>query len=285
MLNSNEKKELFNNNYLLNDIDNKKKEAKFAKDSLTVFIVAIICSLVGVAALYFVTPFSKTYKVVVKGNIYIKSEDIEREANPSKFFLLTFPNKIEKTLEENPLIEDAEVKMLNGNIVSINVKEVKEIGYIFEDNEPRLLLVNDERITITKDNMYLIDKVPLITGYTKEELTRIEKGFRDVDYKIIDEISEIHKYPVSYDDIQMEVIMRDGNYCFLSNTSIKLLENYYMISSSIDSSKGNVCAYFDDFTNSAYISSCPWQIENEEIKVDEEKENQIEDIDENKEEQ
>ena len=76
---------------------------------------------------------------------------------------------------------------------------------------------------------------------------------------MIKQISEIHKYPVSYDDKQMEVIMKDGNYCFMSYLALDLLENYYAVSSSIDKTKGYACIYFDDFTNSAYASICPWQ--------------------------
>lgn len=261
MLDNKNKKELFENNYLLNDINNKNKIIKFAKDKLVIYILAVIFSIVIIGALYFISPYSKTFKVVVNGNYYLKDEEIIDKANLSDYFLLSFPNRTKNILKKDPLIEDADVHLLNGNIVSIEVKEVKQIGYIYEDNESKLLLVNDERISLTRDNMYLIEKVPLIVGYSKEELIEIEKGFLDVEPETINEISEIHKFPTSYDNIQMEIIMRDGNYCFLSSYGINLLENYYMVASSIDSSKGNVCAYFDEITNSAYISSCPWQID------------------------
>ena len=258
MLN-NERKNILANNYFLNKVKDGRKKIKFDKDGTVVFIFSFIFSIAIIIALYAISPYSKTNEIIVTGNHYLKSDDIIAKTNLSKYFLLTSPKAKQKELEYDVLIESAKITMLNNNVVTIEVSEVKQIGYIYEDDESKLLLINDERVTLTKDNMYLISKVPLIAGYSKEELTRIEKGFENVDYKVINEISEIHKYPVSYDDIQMEVIMRDGNYCFMSATGLHLLDNYYSIASAIDSSKGYACAYFDDLTNSAYISTCPWQ--------------------------
>lgn len=274
MLNDN--KELFDNNYYLNQRENKKKKIKFAEDSLIIFILAVFFSLVIIVVLYFISPYSRVFKVSISGNIYIKNEDIEKDADVNDIFLFVSSKRIENRLKENPLIKEVKVNKLNGNIVLIEIEEEKQIGYILEDNEAKLLLVNGERVPLNKDNMYLIDKVPLIVGYTKEELDEIRKGFVDVSYKTINELSEIHKYPISYDNEQMEVIMRDGNYCFLSSAAIKLLENYYLITSAIDSSKGNVCAYFDEITNAAYTSTCPWQID----EVEEVEEIDTEEVDE-----
>ena len=264
------REEILKNNYYLNKVKDSRKRIKFDKDSSIVFVLAFIVSLILITLGYMLSPTSKTFKVTVSGNHYLKDEDVIEKADLSKYYLLTFPQKKANALKKDPLIQDARITMLNGNIVAIEIEEVKQIGYIFEDNESKLLLINDERVALNKDNMYLIDKVPLIEGYTKEELTKIEKGFEDVDYKIINEISEIHKYPISYDNEQMEVIMRDGNYCFMSSSSLKLLANYYSISSAIDSSIGHACAYFDDLTNSAYISTCPWQVVDNSIEISEE---------------
>lgn len=249
------------NNYFLNKVKDGRKKIKFDKDGTIVFIFAFIVALIVIAGLYIISPYSKTYKVTVTGNVYLKEEEIIEKANLSKYFLFTSPTRKANDLCKDPLIEDVTISMLEGNIVSINVKETKEIGYIYEDGESKLLLINDERVSLNKDNMYLIGKVPLIEGYTKEEIKKIEKGFENVDYKVINEISEIHKYPISYDNEQMEVIMRDGNYCFMSSGGLHLLDSYYSISSAVDSSKGYVCVYFDDLTNSAYTSACPWQQE------------------------
>lgn len=265
MLNK-DSKEILQENYFLNKVHDGRKKIKFDKDGSKVLVFAYIVSLVVITYLYLISPFSKTINVTINGNVYLKKDAILSKANINEHFLLTMPSKIKERLENDPLIEEVTITMLDERNVVLDIKEVKEIGYIFEDNKSLLLLVNDDRVELTKDNMYLINKVPLIEGYSKDELKKIEKGFEAVDYKTINEISEIHKYPVSYDNEQMEVIMRDGNYCFLSSSSLKLLENYYSISSAIDREEGYACAYFDDLTNSAYISTCPWQIVDEEEK-------------------
>lgn len=250
---------ILDNNYFLNKVKDGRKKDKFQDDKAKCFIIAFFISLVLIVGIYFLSPYSKTYRVVVKGNHYLKDEDIISKANLSKYYLLTFPPVHEKELLKDPFINEVKINMLDGNIVSIDVVENKAIGYIYEDDVSKILLIDDSKVDITKDNIYLIEKVPLIEGYAKEELKKIERGFVDIDYTIINEISEIHKYPVSYDLEQMEVIMRDGNYCFMSSSGLKLLENYYSISSSIDRNKGHVCMYMDELTNSAYVSSCPWQ--------------------------
>ena len=250
---------ILDNNYYLNKVKDGRKKRKFDKDGSVAFIFAYIIALAIIAWLYIISPYSKVNSVEISGNHYLTNEEILTKANLNKHFLLTNPRQKEKDLMADQLIDNVVISMLNNNVITIEVNEVKQIGYIYEDGLSELLLINDDRVVLDKNNLHLIDKVPLIEGYTKEELTKIEKGFENVDYKVINEISEIHKYPVSYDNEQMEVIMRDGNYCFLSSNGLHLLENYYSISSAIDSSKGYACAYFDDLTNSAYISTCPWQ--------------------------
>lgn len=266
----NRRQEVLANNYFLNKRKDGRKKIEFDHDSMIVFAIAFVSSILLIIWLYMISPYSKTFKVTVKGNNYLNDSYIIEKANLSKYFLLTNSRKKEKELVKDPFIQDAKIRMLNGNIVEISVEEIKQIGYIFEDGESKLLLINDERIPITKDLLYLIGKVPLIEGYSKEELVIIENSFKDVDYRTINEISEIHKYPISYDEEQMEIIMRDGNYCFLSSDALHLLKNYYSITSAVDSSKGYVCVYFDNFTNSAYISSCPWQVVDEDLETDNE---------------
>lgn len=264
------RQEILDNNYYLNKVKDGRKKIKFDKDGSVVFIFAYIISLVIIIGLYLISPYSKVHELRIEGNHYLTDEEIIERANLSKYFLLTRPVDKAKELKSDVLINNAEITMSNDNIVTLEVEEVKQIGYILEDDLTKLLLINDDRVVLDKENLHYIDKVPLIEGYTKEELLNVEKGFVDVDYKLINEISEIHKYPFSYDKEQMEVIMRDGNYCFLSIDGLPLLENYYSISSAIDKSKGYACAYFDEITNSAYISSCPWQIENDENILEEE---------------
>ena len=251
--------EILDSNSYLNKRKNARKHIKFNKDKRKVFVFSFIVSFISLAFIYFLSPFSDTYRVSILNNIYLKDADIREIAQVNDKFLLNFPSTIEKRLSEHPLIKSAAVKLDNNKTVTITVEEEKLIGYIFEYNELYVVTAGNTSMKVDDDSIYLIDNVPLIEGYTSEELKEISRGFKDTDPEVIKQISEIHKYPISYDDKQMEVIMKDGNYCFMSYLALDLLENYYAVSSSIDKSKGYACIYFDEFTNSAYASICPWQ--------------------------
>ena len=259
MLDEKTKKEILENNFVLNKLKDSKKISRFEKAKTSTLIVAALVSFILIVAIYLWSPYSKTFRISVDGNIYLSDEDILKEADVSKYFLLSKPSAVKRTLEKNPLIESADVEMKDGQIVEISVKEVKAIGYIVEDDTCKLLLADGTKIDLDNDSMYLIEKVPFIEGYSDEEIEQIRHGFDNVDYKVIDEISEIHKYPVSFDDIYMEAIMVDGNYAFLSYYDLDTLKDYYGVSSGIDKSLGYACIYFDGQTNSATASACPWQ--------------------------
>ena len=100
---------------------------------------------------------------------------------------------------------------------------------------------NDDSIEIDISNVYLSAYVPLIEGYSMEELANVKYYLLKLDDKLINEISEIHRYPFSYDANMMEVIMRDGNYVFVSPIGAKMLENYYDIISSLGLSNDEIC--------------------------------------------
>ena len=262
MLEKDNRREILDNNDYLNKRKYLQKKSKFKKHKTILFVLAFIFSLAIIAVLYIISPYSKVFHITVKGNLYLKDEDIIKKANLSEYYLLTMPKMHSEELKKDPMIEECEIKMLKGNIISIEVKEVKAIGYINEGNEPKLLLINDERILLDETNMYLINVVPLIEGYNQEELLTLEKGFRDLDYGLINEISEIHKYPMSYDSMYMMVIMHDGNDCFMSYNDLWLLKNYYQVLSLTDTSLGYTCFYFDELAGFGYAGACPWQIDN-----------------------
>lgn len=255
----NEKDKLLENNYVLNKLKDARKIDKFTKNKTTCFVFAMVLGLITIISLYFISDYSKVFKVVVENNHYLKDEDVIDLASINDNYLLNSPTIIKKRLKKDALIDDATITLVDGNIININITEVKAIGYIYEDKTSKLLLINGERIEINEDNLYLIANVPLISGYSKEDLTTISKGFENIDYSLINEISEIHKYPISYDELQLEIIMRDGNVVFVSYEDLYLLEYYYSISSSIDETKGYACIYMDGFSDSAKISTCPWQ--------------------------
>lgn len=253
-----EEKQILDENEFLNIRKKEKIISKFEKSKTIFFILSIFLSLIIIGLIYFCSSKSNIFHITVEGNIYLKDEDIIELSGLStnNKFLLVLPSKIEKRIKNNQLIDTCKVELKDKNLIKITIKEKKLIGYAYEDNQNVLIMADDTRLTLDKDNMYLIENVPLIEGFLKEGITLIIKQLEEVDYKMINEISEIHYYPLlKYQD--HELIMRDGNYIFTSVYGLKIINKYYDIESTVSSAE-HKCYYFEDISGNAYISACPW---------------------------
>ena len=264
-----EKKQILDKNDFLNERKNAKIVSKYDKAKRRNLILSVFICIAIIATLYLVLDVSNIKGISVQGNIYLKSEDILNLSGvtTNDKYIFTSPSKVEENIKTNPLIESCDVEKLDNQTINIKVVEKKAIGYSYEENENVLILADDSRLKLTKTNLYLIEKVPLIEGFDKDKLILIEKNLVDVDYKMINEISEIHFFPAKkFQD--HEIIMRDGNYIFTSVYGLNLLNKYYDVVSSYDS-QGFKCYYIEDISGNAYTSACPWEpIEQEENKED-----------------
>ena len=267
-----EKKALLNKNALFGLRRDKKEMTAFDKGKRFCFITSIILGLLIIAITYFCLDVSNVYHISVDGNHYLSDEDVVALSglSTSSKYLLTIPYQIEKRVKESPLINECTVEMKEGRLVRINVEEKTLVGYMPENGLNVLISESDDHIAIDNNNFYLISKLPLIEGFTPEELVLLEKNLSKCDYSVIDEISEIHSFKdLKYQNV--EVIMRDGNYIFSSPYGLEILNRYFDIVSSYVSGK-NQCYYFEDISGNAYTSACPWQqVEEKEPEKDEEK--------------
>lgn len=267
-----EKKKILENNDFLNERKNAKILSKYDKAKRRNLILSVLIGLIIIGTLYLVLDVSNIKGISINGNIYLKSEDILNLSGitTENKYIFTSPSKVEENVKTNPLIDTCNVEKLDDQTIKITVTEKKPIGYTFEENENVLILSDDSRLILTKANLYLIEKVPLIEGFNKDKLILIEKNLVDVDYKMINEISEMHYFPaLKFQD--HEIIMRDGNYIFTSVYGLNLLNKYYNVVSSYDSS-GFKCYYIEDISGNAYTSACPWQpVEEEEKKGEDNK--------------
>lgn len=242
---------------------------KYQKDKKRYFVISIFLSVVIIALFYFLFPVSNIKNIEVNNNVYLDKEEIielSKLTSESKY-LLTIPSKIENRIKNNDIIFDCVVSLLDDNVVSIDIFEKKALGYYYDGSKYVLLLSDDTKIDLNADNMYFIEKVPLIVGFSDEYLLKIEDGMSVLDNKMINEISEIHYYPeLKYQYV--EIIMVDGCYVFTSPESFGILNKYY----DMKSLYGNVtdsCFYFEDISGNAYISSCPWVPDKAEIAIQE----------------
>ena len=265
-----EKKEnILEDNYYLKKRKKARLKTRFLAIKNRLFILGIVFGILITAVLYLMLPSSEVYKVVVKGNEYLKDDyyiNLSKIKDGDKFLLVNL-NKVKNQISSSIIVDSVTVKRNNYNLIEINVKEKEIIGYTYEV-EPKILLSDGSTINLENDYLNVIASVPLIEGYDEEGLKLIAIGFKKLDQKMIGEISEIHRYPFSYDENMLEVIMRDGNYLYLSYYSLSMLNEYYTIASGITVTEDKACIFLDEMTNSGYTSECPYWTKIEE-KTDE----------------
>ena len=255
----NDKKKILEKNTFLNERKNAKILSKYDKAKRRNLILSVFICLIIIGTLYLVFDVSNIKGIRIENNIYLKNEDILKLSGISTNdkYIFTNSKKVENSILTNPLIEKCSVKKMDDQTIKISIKEKKIIGYSFEDNENVLILDDDSRLILNKDNLYLIENAPIIEGFSKDKVILIEKNLVDIDYKMINEISEIHYYPqLKFQD--HEIIMRDGNYVFTSVYGLKLLSKYYNVVSSYDS-QGYKCYYIEDISGNFLTYACPWE--------------------------
>ena len=256
----NDKQKILNKNTFLNKRKNAKIISHYEKAKSGYLLLSVFLSLLIIGTLYLLLDVSNIKSIKVEGNVYLKDGDVINSSGLSlntKYISLLYTEPTNIRMKNNPLYDECSVKLLDDHSVLISVKEKKIIGYAYENNANNLILEDDTRVALNKDNMYLIEKVPLLAGFTKEDTILIEKNLAKVDYKMINEISEMHYYPeLKYQD--HKIIMRDGNNIFTSVYGLNLLNRYYDIVSS-DTSSGHKCYYVEDISGNVYSSACPWE--------------------------
>ncbi|MBE6123158.1 MAG: FtsQ-type POTRA domain-containing protein, partial [Erysipelotrichaceae bacterium] len=98
--------------------------AGFEQGRRILFTAACALSAFLIVFLYLVSPYSKVRAISIGGNQYLSNKYIETLAgvsSDSRYFL-TLPFRLEQKIEEDPMIESAEVKMTEGNAIRITVK-------------------------------------------------------------------------------------------------------------------------------------------------------------------
>lgn len=254
-----EKEKLLKKNILFNLRKNKKVATAYEKAKALWCIVAVFLSLLIIGTIYFISDASNIYHIAVDGNYYLSEKDILALSgiDDHSKYLFTIPFVVEKRIKENNIIEDCHVSLLDNRLVRIEVKEKKIVGYALENGLYVLVMADGERSGLNSENLYLITRLPLIEGFDDQEMKQIQKYLGECDREVIDQISEIHKFPqLKYQNL--ELVMADGNYIFTSVYGLNILEKYYDIESSYVSDRKQ-CYYFEDISGNAYTSACPWE--------------------------
>lgn len=250
-----DKQKILDKNTFLNERKSAKLLTRFEKAKRLYLLLSVFLCLVIIGTVYLLLDVSNIYRIAIDGNVYLSEQDICELSglSTSNKYIFVNSNSVAERIKTNELIETCTVEKLDNRLIKITVKEKKIIGY---DSENNLILVDGSKLPLTKANLYLLQAAPYIQGFDDEQLTLIEKRLKDIDYKSISEISEIHYFPqLKFQD--HEIIMRDGNYIFTSVYGLDLLQQYFKASSYIE--ERYKCYYIEDVSRRIYTSACPWE--------------------------
>lgn len=237
-------------------LQNKKKNRRKKKRKKRLLILLAACVL---AALYFISDFSKVKSLDVRGNsFYTKQMVLQKVGLTYDSRYIVIPRfYLEWKLEKDDLIEDATVHKGLDGAITIDVKEKSIVGY-YIDNGKNYALVNDgSSLVIDSAKLDTIVNYPLVDGFTAGERKKLAKSFggkQKVDDSIVQMISEMVPYETSYDKHMVKIIMQDGNTIFTSYESMPLLNDYLGTLKRLK--KSNVCLWPDAATHSIHNENC-----------------------------
>lgn len=241
-----------------------KADFNFRKAKPLLFIVAILVGLITICLVYYFSPMSKIKAISIQGNYYLEKDYIKELSGLSleNRYYLVFDYLIEKKIEQSEMIKKATVQHKEQGVIEIVVEEEEPFGYRYNE-KGEILLKSGKAIELKSEYLDIIAQVPYVEGFNSDELlVRLAKAFSNVNRSMIEIMSEVKQYPMSYDENTIEVFMHDGNYFFASFYSLETINIYQQIAS--DLTESGACIYSDDGLKVAYTSTCPWNIVSDE---------------------
>lgn len=223
-----------------------------------IFLIVTFLFILFSILFYLFSANSRLYKVNYSGLVNLNDRYLNKLGylKPGDILIFKNENQIRKQLLKNPLIKDVKVKFKDDNCIDIDILENKIVGYSY-DSKPLIHTSDNRDLEMDEQLHFMISKVPYIHGFKSEELKEILPFFESVDQVVMDNISEIRKYEMSYDPLNILIVFKDGNYFFVSRYALTLLNNAFGIISNLKNKPA--CIFLDEVTKSGHASSCPWQ--------------------------
>ena len=212
---------------------NVKRVKKRKLNFLKVIIFILIIYLLIHAGLYLSNINVKN--IVIKNTNYLSDTEVIKIAGLADYpsFFRTSTRKIEKNLEDEPLIKKADVKRKWGFIFELNIKEEKILYKRRNDNV--YVLGSGEEISI-KNNL---SGVATLINYTPKNISKkLNKKLNEIDSNILNKISEIEYAPNKTDEERFLLYMNDGNQVYITLTKTDELNYYVDIVKKLGGKKG-----------------------------------------------
>ena len=208
----------------------KVKKKRFKIKMPAVILALIVLYLIGFGIYKF---FSMNItNIYISGNTLYSDWEIIKKAGlenyPSITSSLNF--KIEKCLEEDPLIKKAKVKKKYFTRVYINITENTPV--LFNANTGKTILSDKKEIDKKFD-------LPTLTNNMDEEvLDGLIEALLKLNKNVFNKISEIKFDPDNVDTERILLTMNDGNYVYITVLRFSSLNNYNEIVKTFNNKKG-----------------------------------------------
>ncbi|MCI5677711.1 MAG: hypothetical protein MR263_02315 [Acholeplasma sp.] len=184
---------------------------------LTIFVIYSILNL-------------KITNIFISGNYYLSDQQIIDAASIGDYPSVIKGVKQIKNLKDNIYIKDVRVKVRKITQVYIEVTENRPLFYSI-DMEKTVLL--DGRTTSEKY------PTPTLLNYVIDSVyPTFVKELGKLDIDILNRISEIKYEPNDVDDNRFLLLMTDGNYVYINNSTFYKLSKYMEIIRNFPNKKG-----------------------------------------------
>lgn len=171
--------------------------------------------------------------IYIKGNNYLTDQyiiDISGLSNyPNSLSNISF--NIEKKLRKNSFILDAKVKK-RGLLNKVYIEIIENYPLYYYASLDKTVLYNGDMIDGNISNITLINKIP-DTIYDK-----FISKFRDLEYSVLDRISEVRYNPNEVDSERFLILMNDENYVYVTLNRFLNLNKYVDIIKTFSGKKG-----------------------------------------------
>ena len=216
-----------NNEKLTNQKNNIKKR-KIRYDRILIVLIIVFIIVVFLTFLFNL----KITNIVIKNNNYLTDQEIIELAGISNYpeSLANSSAEIEQRLKTNDLIKD----------VKVTKKFLTQVYIEVEENRP-LFYYNYNNKTVLLDGTNIDDKypVPTVLNYiTDTYYDEFIKELGNLDFSILNNISEIQFDPNDVDDNRFLLTMSDGNYVYVNISTFYKLNKYISIRESLPDKNG-----------------------------------------------
>jgi len=198
-----------------------KTRKKFKIFVLIVAILMLLGIIIGLLCSYVFD--IKTKAVIIHNNDIVTDEEILELADIKDYpnFFKFNTRTIEKRLEDNPFIKEAEVRRGLYFQLHFYITENKPL-FIREDTNKIVFEDGSEENNISK-NLSIPSLINYVPNTKYKELI---KKINQIDYKLLKRVSQIKYEPNKYDDARFVLYMNDSNRVYINLPKFKNFNDY-----------------------------------------------------------